>query len=470
MRYQIVPRAVGIDRAALWLGAFYCAEPPKGLKVQVSGSRGPVSLSADRWTPIQPEGLVADPEARHFWQEVDSVGLEPGCHYDCSLIQGVSTLATASFSTLPRALPALGEKPFTVLLGSCFCRERDEQGDAGFSFFWLPDEDRPAVKILCGDQVYLDFPTWKNFPDDEPWLSRFFLDKYVETWTQSDAAGQRGYRQILQEGATYFASDDHEFWNNYPNWATLIQNSWTQAGRDRWARPARYLLRVFQNNDAGGLPARFDVPPVSFLILDCRFDRQPGEQTFSTAAQMASVSDWVRELNEQRRFGVLCLGQPLFDAPGGGFSRMFKDRTLPDYEQYGELARILSRCRQPLVIVTGDVHFGRLARSRLASQSDLFEIISSPTALVDPLVGGKAYPPPDHYPARALPGIRREKVAVELGEGKQPVLTADEHYLTISLWSKGASVRMRLKYWPVRTRGQRPVPIKTADVELVPAT
>jgi hypothetical protein len=61
---------------------------------------------------------------------------------------------------------------------------------------------------------------------------------------------------------------------------------------------------------------------------------------------------------------------------------------------------------------------------------------------------------------------RAEVSVVPATDGK-PTLIAEEHFLTISLWSRGPSVHLQLKYWPVRTRGQRPSPIQTVEIDLL---
>ena len=54
----------------------------------------------------------------------------------------------------------------------------------------------------------------------------------------------------------------------------------------------------------------------------------------------------------------------VFASPGSLTERL-ADLGLPDYEQYEDLVRILCRTRHSVVILTGDVHFGRVARCSL---------------------------------------------------------------------------------------------------------
>jgi hypothetical protein len=469
MDFVVVPHAPAIDRCSLWLGAFDCLRRPEGLELRVRPDGPSIPLMAECWQPLFPPDLLADGGATHYHQVVQCPGLQPNRRYAVQLVHGEELLASASLRSLPLALPGLHEAPFTVLLGSCYCQEKDRVGEVAQSFGHLPEGDRPTVKILCGDQVYLDIPALQDFPDDSLQLAAIFLRKYVHTWRERDAAGVRGLGGMLKEGANCFASDDHEFWNNYPNAATIVQNTWTEGGRRRWRGPARHLFRLFQQSDPdrAGEPQGFSVPPASFLLLDTRFSREEGGTRFLPAAQMDRLAEWIAELNRRRWVGFLCIGQLLFEAPAGWWSSRFVDRNLADYAQYAKLVRILATSRQPLVILTGDVHYGRVAYCRQMHGPFLYEVVSSPMALVDPKVGGRTSPPPAAYPAEAIDGVPSVGVATLPDTAGRPTLTAVEHFLTLNLWSIGPAVRVQLKYWPVRNRGQRPTPLHTAVLDLV---
>ena len=53
--------------------------------------------------------------------------------------------------TLPERVPSLEERPFTILLGSCFAQKKDGAGNVGRTFALLPSDVRPDLKLLCGD-------------------------------------------------------------------------------------------------------------------------------------------------------------------------------------------------------------------------------------------------------------------------------------------------------------------------------
>jgi len=96
---------------------------------------------------------------------------------------------------------------------------------------------------------------------------------------------------------------------------------------------------------------------------------------------------------------IIC-GQPILRTTTKTLKGHFGDWNLPDFDQYHRLARILARSVHSLVILTDDVHYGRIARCVLPSGSELIEIISSPMSLVDERVEetGKKRQPSSRLP------------------------------------------------------------------------
>ena len=87
----------------------------------------------------------------------------------------------------------------------------------GRTYMNLPSAARPHIKFLCGDQVYLDDP-WHDFLNpfrSRNWLEHRSFKIYLDNWSQQTAEG--GFGQLLKNGANFFSSDDHEFWNNAPD-------------------------------------------------------------------------------------------------------------------------------------------------------------------------------------------------------------------------------------------------------------
>ena len=121
-----------------------------------------------------------------------------------------------------------------------------------------------------------------------------------------------------------------------------------------------------------------------------------------------AVARWIQNLTGP---GVLVVGQPLFFSDKAcGLSGTFGDWNLPDYDQYGQLARLLGQSPHSIVILTGDVHYGRIAWCTLVSGGELIEVISSPMSLVDKQAEGAWEEAPNLFPPFALPGVARAQV------------------------------------------------------------
>jgi len=126
-----------------------------------------------------------------------------------------------------------------VLVGSCYCVANDRDARLARAAALLAREGAsPDVKFLCGDQVYIDTPpNYAWAPRERAELLDKFLGDYIDTWSE------RGLLPLLRQGATYFTSDDHEFWNEYP--AMRGQGGRTPTRESL----ARGLFEVFQRRE-----------------------------------------------------------------------------------------------------------------------------------------------------------------------------------------------------------------------------
>jgi hypothetical protein len=431
--YFLVPREVSADSVTLWVAAFDEAGDLGGLQLTSSTTTQPGLGNWATW-PAPPE----NPRIRY--QEVRIAGLQPRQLHRFQLQENGVVLAEVQATTLPTELPTAADKPFTVLLGSCFAHHEDKHGNVGKTFQSLPPRAKPDVKLLAGDQVYLDSP-WQRFLSrhsrDE--LLAALLDQYVSTWGQAD-----GFKSLLSNGGNFFCSDDHEFWNNAPNFVAFAQNTWTEAGRREWWDLASQLYSVFQKP---GSISQFDVSPVSFLVLDTRIHRDAERKNFVDPADMQRLQIWIRGLKGP---GVLVVGQPILQTATGFFKGHFGDWNLPDFEQYADLVRILGRSEHTIVVLTGDVHFGRVARSSLRSGAELIEIISSPMSLVDEKARGDWTVAPDYFPAEHTTpsSISRSGVTTE-----SDFAPTEGHFLTVEFTKRGPGANVGLRFWPVLKDG-----------------
>ncbi|MFY9269456.1 MAG: hypothetical protein WAO55_06875 [Candidatus Manganitrophaceae bacterium] len=441
MSYLLVPLGVSTGDATVWIGAVNePVDPPPPLILEYDLQHQPLDPAGwSRW-------VSEDRGYTLLFQRLTFTGLTPRSRYPLRLRSGNEIKAEGEVTTLPASLPTLTEKPFTLLLGSCFSELQDQGGSVGATYFRLPAGVRPDVKILCGDQVYLDAP-WHHYL--RPWkysreeLESRFFDIYLRAWRQSGMGS--GFQQLLKSGANYFTSDDHEFWNNAPNKAVYVRNTWSDSGRDEWLQLARRFYETFQPT---GSTASFAVGPLSFFIADTRVDRSKDQTDFMPSPAFGQLEKWIQSLPGP---GVLVIGQPLF-AEKAGWKGNFTDWHLPDYRQYESLARAISASRQPIVILTGDVHFGRVARSTLPSGVPLIEVISSPMSLVDKKAGGKWDPPPGVFPATEAPGVVKRPIQ---DTGYQ---ITENHFMTLEFSAVGARVQMAAKSWPIVQGGAAPIP------------
>lgn len=433
--YALVPNDVGTQEVVMWVGRIAAAAGDPDdvwLEHAASGARWPVA-KWERWQ--EPKGGRAVSYAR-----IALTGLTSNTRYALSLRAGDDVKAQADVTTLPATLPGLAEPPFIVLLGSCFCRTQDASGRVGRTFAQLPAGAKPSVKFLVGDQVYLDSP-WYRFtlPRSSDDLARGFFDQYVETWTQS--GDMQGFNQLLRSGGTYFCSDDHEFWNNAPFPSSFAVNTWTEAGRQAWWTTARDLYRAFQTTRSR---AAFDVGTLKFLVLDTRLNRDRDHRNFLSAADFAAFEAWVQGLSGP---GVVVLGQPVF-AERAGVGGHIADWNLPDFEQYRSLCQVLLSSRQSIVVLTGDVHYGRIASAPLRSGAQLVEIIASPMALVDRTAGGRWNVAPLRFPAMPLEGLASIPVRTDAAWNRFA-----NHFVTLEFSDQAGGVRLRVRAWETEPPG-----------------
>ncbi|HKW01662.1 MAG TPA: hypothetical protein VJN96_17675 [Vicinamibacterales bacterium] len=380
--------------------------------------------------------LVPDGSQGVMYARVTLTGLAPRSRTKIDFHADGQVVASATASTLPDELPGLSDKPFTVMLGSCFCAAEDKSGSAGRTFLSIPDGLSPDLTLLCGDQVYLDSPFFKFLiPHTKQGLAEIFLANYAATWGQT--GDRQGYQHLLAGGSNVFSSDDHEFWNNAP-FPSFSVNTLTPGGRNDWWNLAKSLYGAFQTPDTAGVVRPFTVGDLEILVADTRITRAAERTTFLRPQDMDQVVSWIANLKSP---GVLCVGQPLFQAPTG-ISGNIADWNLPDFAQYATLVRALLNAPQSIVVLTGDVHFGRVASATTQSGHEIIEIISSPTSLVTAGGTPEWHAPPALFPAEAVPGCAQVPIT-PLASWQR----AKNHFLTIEFWQNGGRLCLRVRTW-----------------------
>jgi len=446
MSLLLVPHEVGLDRVELWVGAL--DEPdidPARLSVALALANGPAPTPIGTWDGV----VAADPRSIRF-RRLTIDGLLPRGRYRFELRLDDRVVSDAVASTLPERLPSVDERPFTIMLGSCFARAADGAGNAGRAYSLLPSDVQPDLKILCGDQVYLDQPTAEflvhTHTADE--LRQRHLANYAGAWGQAG-----GFRELLRAGGTYFSSDDHDFWNNAPNATIIARDTWSEDGRGHWRDAARTMYDAFQR-PLGRAPSSFKVGDLSVFVADTRMDRSEGTDAFATDAQLGAIETWIRGLTGP---GCLVVGQLVFSDRAGWRGR-WMDYGLADYGSYPRLVEALLSAEHSVVILTGDVHFGRVAVCARTPAPDIVEVVASPLALVAPVPKNTWKAAPSSFPAWAIPGVTR-----------RPIQTAEAFQLNVNQFStvafsrSGAFIRMLVRAWPVETAGRVPVASHTFE-------
>lgn len=445
MEALLVPGEVARSSATLWvaLTSGIPTSDPVEVEQCSDGRRWPV----EAWQRWQAPG--AAPAFTFARVRVDA--LQPATPYAFRLRASGTRRAIASLTTLPLALPPVTAPPFTVLVGSCFSVLTDGSGNVGRAFTLLPGALTPQIKILVGDQVYLDSP-WYRFAIPQPAsrLASGFLQHYLRTWTQR--GDLQGFGRLLAQGANYFCADDHEFWNNVPFPSSVAMNTWTASGRQTWQALAHSLYRAFQHEST---PAMLDIGELSVCIMDTRVHRTRDRSRFASVAALQRLQQWVEQL---RAPGLLVLSQPIFATRAGAAGR-YVDWNLPDFEQYALLCRVLLSSRQSIIVASGDVHFGRIAQATLPSGAELIEIVSSPMALVAGAARGAWQAAPSRFPAEPIPGIASTRVTTH-----PRWHIADDHFVTLHFHADGGGVRCGVRAWPTRTSADAPVHEVTFDL------
>jgi hypothetical protein len=496
MSFLLVPHQVSHTAATIWVGALdeeNVSQRSVRLELEGGSEERAIDLDAsawETWESFRPEDsksyplvdrllhlasvLKAPPVRRTLdYQRVEVGPLKARTSYylrlrvdDERVIGSERYLREGRVTTLPGVLPARDEKPFTLLVGSCFYGPEDRQGLVGGTYHYMPEDQRPDVKILCGDQVYLDNP-WRETTlkwyraNQKPGLFKEMLfDKYVANWTQVSGE-DAGFRQLLADGANYFCSDDHEFWNNAPNFGGVgLLNNLTPGQRKWWFEEAGRLFRAFQSPSS---LLQFEVAPISVCIADTRINRDTKGVRFLSDEDLRAVGRWLEGLQGP---GVLVVGQPVLVEGDGIAKSLLKkglknavlsyiDRDLHHYAQYKELVGHIKACDHSVVILTGDVHFGRVAWGELkpGSETTFVEVVSSPMQAVlsdkdEPMFGRYKNAPTDHFP---------------ITEDRE-VLRRRNHFVTVrfSLGEDGRA-NMEVRAWPIPRPGEEISP----DCDLV---
>ncbi|PTR10776.1 PhoD-like phosphatase [Nitrosospira sp. Nsp5] len=494
MKISLVPRAAPSSCLRIWVGILASQAP--SLTWFLDGN----PVAAARIHPLRPLASAIPVEFRgalpadNFTGVFEIDGLQSGTAYKISLsASALGTTASAELRTrtLPSSVPSVLESTFNVLLASCFYQGEDKAGLAGIFANQLNGAVRPDLTLLLGDQVYLDLPTLANFPNNKAALARRFESSYRANWQKEE-----GYSQLFKVAPTAAIPDDHEYWNNFPHSSPFIQNSWTQSGRDNWTAAAAALYKAFQfsyepDTYHHGGPAELgdasviNVEPLSFFMADGRSKRDPNLATILTARARKQLDHWISDTIQQRRIGVFITGQSMLGLPVGGLRGRVADYQLANYGDFSDLTNALGRLAEaglPVIMITGDVHWGRLAAARDArtGRESIFEIISSPTSLVstvakDQLLAlrGTIAGQTEAWPRHSSPGPVPEFLWFSDFGSRFVCSRGHEqrgnHFVLLSFTRSGAGINLRTTYYPIHQDFSQRRPQAVREISLIPA-
>ena len=371
----LYPRSAPADILRVWIGVFDAGAGPPNVTWTVDGN--PVAA-----VPVRPLTLAHNHGARSFTGVFDLAGrATPGTRHRISARVPGCDPAALTMRSIP---DGIRDGDWTrVLLTSCYHQAEDRSGLARRTFQNIPSAERPDLTLMMGDQVYLDLPTLNNFPDNEAKLAEKFENTYRRNWDRNG-----GLAGILDAAPSINCPDDHEYWNNFPHSSPIIQNSWSPESRQRWKNAADQTYDAFQLAAPAerGDGVSVDIAPLSVFVLDQRTHRRDDRSATLTPNGLAELKAWANRLIDEGKYGAVVTGQSLLDKPVGRFTGAVADQMLANYDDYGDVVRTLAdladKGRRPVLLLTGDVHWGRITRIEQGGRTRFFEIICSPSSLV----------------------------------------------------------------------------------------
>lgn len=371
----------------LWVGLFD-TENPSQVDFQIN-DQAAIPLVLSPMKPIRDAmvGTTGKPLNHHGIFQF--TGLLPDQPYRVGMMANGERIELATH-TLPDAVPTMLDGHFNILLCSCYYQPEDARGLLGTVATQI--KQRPDLTLMMGDQIYGDLPLFEDLPGDDAGVARKLGHKYRRNWA-SAPLGVAGLGPVLTRAPVVCVADDHEFWNNYPFHQTQLPKTWQASGREQWAKTALALYEDYQIASAAGGTQRIDVDPLKMLVVDMRCYRDEHFGQLMNAATLQQIKDWADDLIKANQdgkpaFGLLSSGQALFIDRPSDSAKTSVDAEMSNYAQFDDsILPILGQLADagiPVVYVTGDVHWGRVATGLdlRSGRTLLHEVIASPSRLI----------------------------------------------------------------------------------------
>jgi len=462
-KWALAIHRVSATTAEVWVGTLYPTMiKPKRARVRLTMPDGKLRsrvINKGDWKrPFRKS-------KQRFWSLVRFTGLRPGANYTVAFDRFVEArqdiiepgwqhLRSGSFDTLPKRIPKTGEKPFTIGLGSCYYDHRDG-GQAAGSYQALyergSEKVRPDITFLTGDQVYLDIG-FDSLSRDSAEIIQRVADDYAQHW--------RSLGSILNRGGTWMLPDDHEYWNDYPFHDSLIPQLLAlklTAVRSTWDNASTDAVKNIQRSPV--VETISIGSDLSICFADLRSFRS--NKGFLPQAWFKKLVDWAEGLTCT---GVFVIPQPLI------VEENKTERNLLSFKsQYTRLLQALGSSGHDIVLMSGDVHFGRIAKCDIGPNGGrLIEIVSSPLSNLTYL-NGIATSTPKHMPKsfpheeiqidgwQSNPVDYASEFDVSTRKGRTfsayPRARTTEHFMTVSFQRPAAGgLRLTAQAWRVRER------------------
>ncbi len=366
-------RAATKDRVRVWL----CADGGQGEPPLVKWKLNGAAAQPAVLRPLAPSHAFRNTVMTGVFEFAGGGADTP---FDVVDVEAAGSSARLEVRPFPSSIGR--EDWFRVLLCSCFHQAENHQALLARVFQNIPAAQRQDLSLFMGDQVYLDLPTLNNYPDDSAKLADRFERYYRTNWTTN-----LGLEPLFNAAPAVFCPDDHEYWNNFPHASPIIQNSWKKTSRERWKVAADQVYDAFQCTPpaARGDNIVVDVDPLSIMVLDQRSQRQDDRSATLGPSGLQQLNEWVDRLIAGRKIGAVVTGQSLLDKPVGKIQGAAADWVLSNYGDYESILKALRRLAdagRPVLLLTGDVHWGRITRIREEGRTRFIEIICSPSSLV----------------------------------------------------------------------------------------
>ena len=461
------PSSIGI-----WVGAFGFSRKPV-LRIAVDGvALAPPVFAPDLLQRIRPAALLkaGEPCAYSGMLSVPFTQAIPSHSVTVTdSLTGVS--GRADVRPVPASLDATDDGQLNILLVSCFYRRRATPHALGRALDAAMKRHRHLdLTLFLGDQVYLDLPTLEPYEDDLAFLARRFEEKYRDNWAaQSDLA------PLLAAAPSLFLPDDHEYWNNAPEFQAQLKTTWTVSGREHWRSASRMMVDGFQGGaaQAHGEPVLLDLAPLHVFLADSRTTRGTYRSTCLSPGTLAQLRRWIDGLNalDGQHVGLFATGQSLLSAPASALGGKVGDYELSNYDDYQSLVTGLLGARRDMLLITGDVHWGRVCSfGERGGNRSIHEIISSPSALVETLGADQLHTasnwlkglfghaerwprhsdpevPPDRLAGWGAPMFLRRNVPLPGGSERAYLGIRGDHIAVMSLRRSKGSVEMTVSYY-----------------------